>query len=744
MATKKSHEWDDSSSKIDMDAALFGAGEEWDDGTLDPNWKLEDELPEDAKAFTEFDTFVDALDEHMGEDPGFAGSPESIEFLARMYIEHKPSYLRAESTLRPYKVLSMVRPLVRAHARKLSNLSPVPGGGRPKYASVKSLWPSAPIHEGAVVPPSWEIGKEEDEGHDYKLIKRVLKRAEGGFVEDHIGVSYVPLFVNKLLVNIKNNDTFVNIAWPTKRGWRSKSISRDKIKQQRELISSMAMVHGFPAHANNAKDIITYLDDYESHNEIFIQTVDMSHQMGWQGKTQSRFLIGKNTVKSHDSSEMDIQFLGLDEGEEQVVRSVKPEGSIENWRSSIKIVSNFPFVEIALYASLSPPLLQILEAPNFCVDWCHKTSAGKTTTLSVAASCWGNPNPNASDSYLASWDMTPVGFERRAAVLNCLPLIVDDTKRARKYGKESIIPSVVYEVTNGQGRIRGSTKGTAKTAYWQTVMLSSGEQRVIDFDKSGGTPARVITLWGNPFGGTNNIIAEAIRNLKTGIYNNYGHAGPALVQWLTNNKDRWSEIQKDHKERWAIFKERLIDTAEDISMDIAVMDRMACNLAVLDVTAEIAHNALDLPWELDDPLGIAIPIIAPAASSVDREKEAMVMAISWAMQNRKKFCTSEKNRQDDEPHGGWAGYWEAAIDDSWRDIFWFPVALRKLLDDWGFEPNSIFRQWKEADWLTTTDDRITGRCSFLRGRPRMICVSREAIMKFDEIEYDEHQQEMPF
>ena len=43
-------------------------------------------------------------------------------------------------------------------------------------------------------------------------------------------------------------------------------------------------------------------------------------------------------------------------------------------------------VMLGLYASLAVPLLELLQVPDFIVDWSCRTSTGKTTTLRVLVS----------------------------------------------------------------------------------------------------------------------------------------------------------------------------------------------------------------------------------------------------------------------------------------------------------------------------------------------------------------------
>lgn len=749
MTNKKALEWENVTKSSDV-PPLF---EEWDDSQLDDidDWSLESAIRGATQAEEKgkppdrrFDEFIETLDEKLADDVGYGSAKDNIDILARMYIEDKPNYARAEQIIRRHKLLRLINTAVKARARQLSNVQSIPGGGEAlSLVRVRSEIEDAPVHPDAVVPASWVLDGTERGPRRYRITKRVVRKKDGEFYEELIGVAYNPIVITATMIDVADASANLALAWRAKRKWRHKVVPRQKTLLPRDLIECVGGTHGFPANTNNAKDVIAYIADYEAFNEEIIPTRPMTTQMGWQKDGKLGFVAGRKHIKS-DDSQTDVHFVGLDEGEEQLARCTGERGTFDGWAAAAKIASNFPMVELAIYASLAPPLLTPLRAPNFTVDWSHKTSAGKTTTLSLAASCWGNPDPNGHDSLIASWDMTPVGFERRASAMSCLPIIIDDTKRAKSWRGESVVPGVVYEVSNGQGRIRGSTKGTAKISYWRTVMLSTGEQRIIDFDKSGGTPARVVTLWGNPFGGTSSIIGRAIRRMKLGISENYGHAGPELVQWLIKMRGDWGDLRSEHEERTLEIEAKMLDLAVGRTMDMSVIGRIATYLSTLQLAAECAHEALALPWDLKDPVGTLLPLIVPAAGSVDRELEALRAVVSWACANREKFIRNEKHRKENEPLGGWLGFWEAADFDSWDRLAFFPTTIRDFLQRQGYEPQATIRHWMEAGWLEFSpgEKRLTARVPELVGRPRMVILKRDAVDNHGGLE-SEGQAELP-
>jgi len=690
----------------------------------------------------DFRTFVDKLEKNLEDDIGFSSKDETIDALARMYISDQPNYVRAEQILRRYKVLASVKMQVRQVAKGMRDLEKNIEGAAPRdeLQSVLGVIKDAPCGPEIRMPSFW-IMKDYSADGGYCLLKKITRKREGYSVEETVGVSYEPIIIKTRMIDIVNNIVNFEVAWKDHKGWHDHIVLRSALKGTREIIGALAD-YGFPIDMNSAKETITFLTDFEGINKQFITKKKVTTQMGWQGKNAVLgFMAGSKHIPGKGSPK--VHFWGVDDGEKQMLRSVGERGTFGGWRDAISPLRAHKLVEASIYTSLAAALLRPLQAPNFVVDYCYKTSSGKTTTLAVAASVWGCPDINDQNSLISSWDMTAVGFERRASTLSCLPLLVDDTKRARSFRGDSIVPTTIYEITNGMGRSRGSLKGTAKTSYWKTIMITTGEQRVVDFDKSGGTAARVVTLWGNPFGINNEKTSYLIRKMRLALLENYGHAGPAFVKWLIDHKADWPEWKKHHHETSEGIRDIMLAQASEPS-DISVFDRISVNLATIEMAAELAHQAMDFPWKYESPIAPMLHLAIGGITMADREVEALKHVISVAMANRNKFLAGENTK--DEPNSGWMGYWDPHY--RWDYIAFYQHALEKLLRDEGYEPRSTFNRWLESGWLKVDKDkkRFATKIYKVDGAPRMVTIKRDAIVKItgmDDIE-DPSEQELTF
>jgi hypothetical protein len=372
-------------------------------------------------------------------------------------------------------------------------------------------------------------------------------------------------------------------------------------------------------------------------------------------------------------------------------------------------------------------MLHVLKCPNFAIDFAGFTSTGKTTVLRAAASVWGNPDErkaNGREAAIATWESTTVWRERAPAVINNLPFILDDTKRARK---DEDVATTAYTVAQGRGKGRGTVKGTARSGTFQTVLLSSGEQPMTSFTSDGGTRARVLTLWGSPFEATDTQTAQLVQKIDREIKEHYGHAGPLFAQYLLKKQSKWGMWRKQYG-KW---RDRFVQR----SAGDPIAGRMAAYFAAISVTTIIVHQALDLPWAYEDSID---PLWDELVGEVDDPASAALRHVmEWASAHQGEFWCPRRREQDQRyPHQGWAGRWEPVensfglVDDDSPDYEWvgfIPARLKEVLRQGGFEPESTIRTWGDRGWLRCGEAGRNQLRTRLAGKPtRMVAITAEA------------------
>jgi hypothetical protein len=375
------------------------------------------------------------------------------------------------------------------------------------------------------------------------------------FEESTSFVAHAPVFIGGRMSDIHGGSESIQIVYKRADSWRRHTTERSTIASKGEIVKLASV--GFPVTYGNAAAMVKYLAEFEHTNIQHLPQAHISSQMGWQGKKGERgFLWGNRLLgageeipaNSEDLEEIPperwpeglICFRGADAGDDQLAGGFHSSGTFKGWQDAIASVVPYPRVRLAVYGALCAPILKILGASNFIIDWSNPTSTGKSITLRAGASCWGNPDERAPEAALGTWDATRVWIERASASLHNLPLILDDTKRARYPAN---VGQTLYDVASGRGRGRGSKRGMGRVGNWSTVLLSTGEQPATSFTEDGGTRARTLVLWGPPFGSTDEETAVIVDKLNLGILQNYGHAGPRLIRYLLDNQDKWEEFR---------------------------------------------------------------------------------------------------------------------------------------------------------------------------------------------------------
>jgi hypothetical protein len=564
-----------------------------------------------------------------------------------------------------------------------------------ELTTVRAALPNAPVETNIRVPFGYELST-----HGVRKLG-----------DEPVQVLSCPVIVAGRARDENRREELIELGWLRNGYWQQRVVERVEVADARRVVGLAA--YGVPVTSNNARSVIQYISEFEAENLSLLPSTCVSRQLGWQ-ETEVRdvFLLGSRHLVTEtglvevDESHGSIQFRGADEGDDQLALGLTRGGSLEGWLEAVRPVEAFPRVRLALYTSFVPVVLPIVNAANFVLSFAGETSLGKTITLRVAGSVWGSPDESRPLTIVFTWDGTAVWRERAPATLNNLPLILDDTKRARK---PQDVEQTIYDVSQGRGRGRGSPKGLARQQSWQTVLLTSGEQPIASFTQAGGTRARVLETWGSPFGQKCQQTGALVRQLNHEVKQNYGHAGPRFAQFLIQNRDKWEEWSEEYR--------RLVQEYENRAGDNSVAGRLADHFAVIRLTARLVHEAIEMPWPYCDPVEPLWADFVQEVTEADRPAAALRHVLTWAVSHQADFYVpsplGDNRRQPPgdnrrQPPGGWAGVWpsDSPVDPrpkrKKKPLFYvgfFPHKLDAILIEGGFATEAIVRSWKDRGWL---------------------------------------------
>lgn len=479
------------------------------------------------------------------------------------------------------------------------------------------------------------------------------------------------------------------LMWRTPAGWTMRAIDRGICLSSQKLIG-LADIE-VPVTSNSAGALIEWLAEFEAENMHRLSAAQSASRMGWidQGAVRGFLLPEIFYTLSSAAEETGVELtppLGL----ESVREGWKPGGTWEEWLEAMELMKPFTPMWLALYASAASPFLEIFNAPSFVVDFNGETSSGKTTALRVAASVWGRPSDNMPTA-MYSWDSTKVFIERLCGFLCNLPVILDETKRAKD---TRVVRDVIYDFANGQGRGRGSPDGARQTASWRSIMLTSGEAAAVSFSQDGGTRARVLSLTGKPMGTDMSVGGPAAEELTATIAQNYGHLGRKVLEYLIGMQDQHDELRRV----WKQTKDQYAGFAKS-----AVSRRHSGNLATLHLVSTIIHH-LGVPVPDEDPMAYAIDALHRLEIERDRPHAAFLETVSWCSANQNRFWGRHETLHSGGPAipgRGWAGAWDN--NDNWMYIAILPSVLREVLEAQGFQIDEIVDRWTERGWVVSTE-----------------------------------------
>jgi hypothetical protein len=657
-----------------------------------------------------------------------------IRSLAVAAREDRPAFGSGLLTLRSLKIKDRdIRELEKAinstGRRRGRGLRLVEPGDSIMLTPVLECLPDAQADAEAIVPAGYRLS----EAGIYR--EKIVPTAEGDRLT-LVEVAKRPLLIAGKLVDMppgKNHS--LRLTWQRGGRWQSTTVER-QIAQSANLVADLAR-YGAPVNTNSAKEIVRWLTEYEDQNDEILPQARIARTLGWQGKKQDAgFLSGYNFLPPDGSEpsliEIDdlapsdwkedwIAYRGPDAGDVQLAQAFNRAGTFEGWLATIIKIEKHPLVAMALYGSFASVLLPILKAPNFCMDWCYRTSRGKTTTLKVAGSVWGQVNDRPS--VIATWFDTYTWFERTAGSLQCIPFLLDETKTA-KYPE--LVAQVIYELCGGRGKGRGSVKGTQASSAFLPIVMSTGEQPITSLTAGdGGTYARVLTLWGAPFGEFDPKTGTLVNEINAGLLEHYGWAGPAFVARVQRDRALWPQWQEQYRALRAKY------AAKDLSNPIA--NRIAQYVAALELAASLVHTIFDLPWDYTQLFADAWKDFIRESDQADRAAAALDIVRSWVLMHEEEFIGRRSKGAPEfanQPSVGWAGVWnpDSVAGSARFDVAFFAPKLRKVLEEYKFDYESTMRLWRDNKWLAInkTDGRFTKSVALGGKRPDMVVIKREA------------------
>ena len=366
------------------------------------------------------------------------------------------------------------------------------------------------IKGGPISLPGIELsGAVEPDGFTVSAQDGIQKTALAFGESVMIPVASEPVVITSKLENVDDGQEKLEITFRRNGRFKSIRIPRSAALNKTQLIRYADS--GLPVNSGNAEDMVSYLAAYEAKNSSCIPCIRSIDRIGW---------VGKEFYPYRMDSEMELETDAASVS--QMIGGLTQEGTQEAWLKAAETVRAGSISRAILAGSFASPLLYWLKHRVFLTHVWHDSRGGKTATLKLALSVWGDPV-----KLLTSYHATAVGLERSCAAMMHLPLGLDELQALAE--KRMTVESIVYSLGIGFGKLRGAKNGgLQKTLQWRNIILSTGEMPLIRENSMDGVGSRVLELYGRPIADE-----STARELHQVSERNYGHAGKRYIEYLT-------------------------------------------------------------------------------------------------------------------------------------------------------------------------------------------------------------------
>lgn len=444
----------------------------------------------------------------------------------------------------------------------------------------------------------------------------------------------------------------VEVSYWTKGGAiQNKTVVNRSVLTNKNKVLQLAD-NGFPIGSDNAQYVANYLNSVLCEYDEKLPRRSSKSFMGWCVTDE-----GETVFMPYTDA---IAFDG-EETYRHLYNAISERGSKDDWCSFMRELRSDPLgtnadtnipLRLIMAASFASPMVEPIGENPFVVHLFAPTGKGKTVTLMVAMSIWGDPRNGA---LVRSLNMTVNSMLSTTAFLNSLPFAGDELQTLKSRWVKSY-DQIVMQLTEGvdRGRMNGSNLLRAKT--WRNAFIFTGEDPIIKASSGGGTANRVIQI---------EAAGKLVRNgnkTVNFVKRNYGLVGREWVE-LIRSEPNLTELYND------IFSEIVSNTT--------TTDKQAGAMAILLLADNLASERF-FPGERKLWIDDVKPYLA-TAQQVDIADRAWNFVGDYLAEHAENFT--------DEARVRW-GRTEGS-----DTVYVNKTVLLKAMSDAGYDFDAVKKRW---------------------------------------------------
>ena len=375
-----------------------------------------------------------------------------------------------------------------------------------------------------------------------------------------------PILPVERFINIDTDTEKVKLAFFKDGRWREVTVDNGTVLNKNSI--TQLADRGVLVTSESAKDLVRYMSDVISLNA---QEIPLYRSIGRLGWIEGDFIPYNDSVKYDGDSDF-----------KSIYDNVRECGSYDVWLEHIRELRKDINIRLALAASFASPLIEVVGALPFILHLWGTTGFGKTVTLMIASSVWGNPEMGC---LTRTMNMTANAMARTACFLYNIPFCADELQQIKtNWGTyDALVMYLTEGIDRGRAKARG---GVEQTKTWRNSFIFTGEEPVTKGVSGGGVKNRVIEIECE-----NKIIKDG--NFTANLVKaNYGHAGRLFIAHLAHLID--TDKQSIIEQYKTLFKGILeaTDTTDKQALSMALM------LLADAISCECIFN--DKPLGIDD------------------------------------------------------------------------------------------------------------------------------------------------
>lgn len=502
---------------------------------------------------------------------------------------------------------------------------------------------------------------------DMAGVRRLVEDEDGQVDYDY--ASYTPITISAMLRNIENGMTKMAVSFYDEDAWKTVNIERKKLTNVNDILELANL--NVDVNSETAKSLIRYLACLINSNgkDKLPSRKSVSH-LGW---------VGDKFVPFDDD-------YALDSGHEHIdiVSALQEKGDYEKWVDFVRPLRENIYMRMILNASFASVLLDKVEALPFVLHLWGGSGSGKSVSMLVAASVWGNPAPG---KLFKALNGTPNYICQQLCFLKHLPFFGDELQTLKRdfNGYDNLI----MRLTEGTNRGRLNKNSIIQdTPSWKNILITTGEETCTQENSGGGTKNRVIEIE------CKQVIVEDGHGVSLFVKNNYGTAGRKFLECL-QDYDLTSEFRA--------LQKQLAGMGSTQKQYMA----MASLLLADKITSEkIFHT----PMLTIDEIGEFLK----EGNEVDKSERAYEALLGLIEEHRLKFNT------DDSTEVSTATLIWGKI--SPKQVAFVSTVCVRELRRMGYEFDAVKESWARKGYITKDGNKFSHGIRISKGGPKVRCI----------------------